>query len=72
MFEGILTNPLFWTMVLAVIVGYVAAKALPYILAAIVYVVMIAVYGLGLIVGALLGIAILTANAVKAAVKGQK
>ena len=53
---GMFNEPLFWTMVVAVMVGYVFVKALPYVLIFFAYVLGAIVFTLGAIVGLFIGI----------------
>jgi hypothetical protein len=53
---GMFNDPIFWTMVVAVMVGYIFAKALPYILIVLTYGIAAIAWMLGLTLGVIVGI----------------
>ena len=61
---GMFSEPLFWQMVVAVMVGYIFVKALPYVLSAAAIAVVYVLAVLTFMIGVLSGMAVAAWNAV--------
>ena len=52
---GVFNNPLFWTMVVAVVIGYIIGKSLPFILVGAMYVIAFLAWVMGLLIAVVIG-----------------